>query len=654
MSPSSHQQPRNPNLDLDAAAAAAGAPASFFCPISLKIMRDPVTLSTGQSYDRPFIARWLAGGSATCPATGQALALPASQVPNVALRKATEDWAERHALWLLGPDGHVKPIPAGDDFSAAGVVRSNSNSGGGGGGIDEALRLQAEALERHQRGHREGGGGGGGGTQGSPPSAPPLQGIPCNGGGGGFGGGGGAPPSSSQQGGAFYPPYYPRPLPPLGHPSLPLRPLDHAQSACTLALSSPRLLSLALSLCSGATLALFGVSLWKNGWEVAPLRTNPLIGASPAVLLQLGAKDGASIVDGGQWWRLLSSAFACAGALDAAVVSSLGWTLGFRAVARSVVAPAVSVPLIYVSSSAFGALVSVNALPKQPTPSVGAPAGCAGLLGAAAALQLLHWRRFSRRLGTLVALVGVGGVLAALAVLPLNDCFYIGGGAAFGALSAPVLANSEGGGGGGGAAAAAAARRQRRRRNTNEGNANNSGEVVGGPPFSAAAFFSALFRLLILCSLAGALAAGVLGVTKYRAALGDRLCGDKCARAACVETRWWSCDSGVGGPGPAAPAPPAPPATGGATPACSATLEGDSTKVTCASTTKGASKGETKTLKGTRPTSGAGLIAVCREACLGGGGDPPAAAAPEKPVQKVTPVPPKDGVAADPSKGVLI
>ena len=316
--------------------------------------------------------------------------------------------------------------------------------------------------------------------------------------------------------------------------------------------------------------------------------------------------------------------------------------------------------MIYVSSSVFGGLASVNALPKGPTPSVGAPAGCAGLLGAAAVLQLIHWHRFSRRLGTFVALVAVGGVLAALAILPLNDCFYIGGGAAFGALAAPVLANSKGSGGGGGAAAAAAAAARRRRRRRGNNNGDDEALVVRTSSFSAAAFFSLLFRLLLFCALAALFVSGVLGVTKYRAALGDRICGDRCARAACVETRWWTCDSSGSGGSGSSPAPAPAPAVGGATPACSAAIEGDSTKVTCAaSSAKGAKGAGEKTLQGKRPTSGAGLIAVCREACLGGEGGPPpsppppAAASPEQ-QPKMTPVPAKDGVAADPSKGVLI
>ena len=78
----------------------------------MQIMRDPVMLSTGQSYDRPCIERWLRHGNATCPATGIQLDAAAAAigggrppapllVPNVALRSAIEEWAESHAPWLL-------------------------------------------------------------------------------------------------------------------------------------------------------------------------------------------------------------------------------------------------------------------------------------------------------------------------------------------------------------------------------------------------------------------------------------------------------------------------------------------------------------------------------------------------------------------------
>ena len=44
-------RPEGPDSsDLDVRAAEAGAPATFFCPISFKCFRDPVLLPTGQTY----------------------------------------------------------------------------------------------------------------------------------------------------------------------------------------------------------------------------------------------------------------------------------------------------------------------------------------------------------------------------------------------------------------------------------------------------------------------------------------------------------------------------------------------------------------------------------------------------------------------------
>ncbi|XP_039039418.1 U-box domain-containing protein 9-like [Hibiscus syriacus] len=48
-------------------------PQEFVCPLSKKLMRDPVILSSGQTYDRPFIQKWLKAGNRTCPQTQQVL-----------------------------------------------------------------------------------------------------------------------------------------------------------------------------------------------------------------------------------------------------------------------------------------------------------------------------------------------------------------------------------------------------------------------------------------------------------------------------------------------------------------------------------------------------------------------------------------------------
>lgn len=66
-------------------------PSHFRCPISLDLMKDPVTLSTGITYDRESIEKWIDGGNHTCPMTKQALS-SIEPVPNQALRMMIQDW----------------------------------------------------------------------------------------------------------------------------------------------------------------------------------------------------------------------------------------------------------------------------------------------------------------------------------------------------------------------------------------------------------------------------------------------------------------------------------------------------------------------------------------------------------------------------------
>lgn len=66
-------------------------PAHFRCPISLDMMKDPVTLSTGITYDRESIEKWLEAGNMTCPMTKQALRT-LDPVPNHTIRRMIQDW----------------------------------------------------------------------------------------------------------------------------------------------------------------------------------------------------------------------------------------------------------------------------------------------------------------------------------------------------------------------------------------------------------------------------------------------------------------------------------------------------------------------------------------------------------------------------------
>ncbi|XP_061363370.1 U-box domain-containing protein 9-like [Gastrolobium bilobum] len=72
-------------------------PPEFRCPISTQLMSDPVILSTGQTYDRPFIQRWLNEGHRTCPQTQQVLS-HSILTPNYLVRDMIAHWCRKHGI----------------------------------------------------------------------------------------------------------------------------------------------------------------------------------------------------------------------------------------------------------------------------------------------------------------------------------------------------------------------------------------------------------------------------------------------------------------------------------------------------------------------------------------------------------------------------
>ncbi|KAA8521550.1 hypothetical protein F0562_012223 [Nyssa sinensis] len=73
-------------------------PSYFICPISMQLMRDPVTVSTGITYDRENIERWLYScKNNTCPVTKQVLS-DIDLTPNHTLRRLIQAWCTLNAL----------------------------------------------------------------------------------------------------------------------------------------------------------------------------------------------------------------------------------------------------------------------------------------------------------------------------------------------------------------------------------------------------------------------------------------------------------------------------------------------------------------------------------------------------------------------------
>lgn len=71
----------------------------FRCPISLEFMVDPVTLSTGHTYDRASIMKWFKAGkkSKTCPKTGQKL-VDSELVPNLVLKRLIQQYCLENGI----------------------------------------------------------------------------------------------------------------------------------------------------------------------------------------------------------------------------------------------------------------------------------------------------------------------------------------------------------------------------------------------------------------------------------------------------------------------------------------------------------------------------------------------------------------------------
>ncbi|CAM8957142.1 unnamed protein product [Rhodiola kirilowii] len=66
-------------------------PDDFLCPISLELMRDPVIVATGQTFERSYIQRWIDSGNTTCPKTRQKLE-NLTLTPNYVLRSLISQW----------------------------------------------------------------------------------------------------------------------------------------------------------------------------------------------------------------------------------------------------------------------------------------------------------------------------------------------------------------------------------------------------------------------------------------------------------------------------------------------------------------------------------------------------------------------------------
>lgn len=110
-------------------------PSYFRCPISLDVMKSPVSLCTGVTYDRESIQRWLEQGHNTCPATMQIL--PSTDlVPNRTLQRLIQIWTAAAAAKAA---------------AAAVAAATDDNAGDDDGGLASALSEDNDKPRRRRR-----------------------------------------------------------------------------------------------------------------------------------------------------------------------------------------------------------------------------------------------------------------------------------------------------------------------------------------------------------------------------------------------------------------------------------------------------------------------------------------------------------------------
>ncbi|XP_042384734.1 U-box domain-containing protein 12-like isoform X1 [Zingiber officinale] len=92
-------------------------PDDFRCPMSLELMKDPVIISSGLTYERSYIQKWLENGHKTCPKTQQPLS-HTILTPNFILKSLIVQWCDANGIELNKK--HSKP-ENNSDCNQAGI-----------------------------------------------------------------------------------------------------------------------------------------------------------------------------------------------------------------------------------------------------------------------------------------------------------------------------------------------------------------------------------------------------------------------------------------------------------------------------------------------------------------------------------------------------
>lgn len=172
-----------------------------------------------------------------------------------------------------------------------------------------------------------------------------------------------------------------------------------------------------------ACVALFIATIGRNGWDIAPLDENPMVGPTTKTLNDMGAKN-AYRMRHGEGWRWISPMFLHAGVIH--LVMNLFVLLRLGSSMEEAFG-SVRVGIVYVWSGVFGTLMSGIFIPGGI--SVGASGALFGLIGALFGDFIQNHQTMAEgKWCYLFQLIVSTGIGLAMGLLPMLDNFsHIGG-----------------------------------------------------------------------------------------------------------------------------------------------------------------------------------------------------------------------------------
>ncbi|KAL4576873.1 hypothetical protein LXL04_012973 [Taraxacum kok-saghyz] len=97
-------------------------PEDYVCPLTGLLFEDPVTIETGQTYEREAIIQWFNNGNTTCPVTGKTLESYTVPSTNFILKRLIDSWKSKHSREILLSASHHTGSPGEQKYKAEATV----------------------------------------------------------------------------------------------------------------------------------------------------------------------------------------------------------------------------------------------------------------------------------------------------------------------------------------------------------------------------------------------------------------------------------------------------------------------------------------------------------------------------------------------------